>query len=370
MAKLARAVVFHGSDRPLELLSLPLPALGPGEVLVRLACCTLCGSDRHTYLGHRPTPTPTILGHEMVGRITAFGPGPRPTGLDGSPLRLGDRITWSIVTRCGACFFCAHDLPQKCERLRKYGHEAMRPDFALSGGLADYCHLVAGTAMLKVPEQVPDAVVCPANCATATIAAACRVAGDLRTQTILIQGAGLLGLTACAMAASRGARLVVVADCDPERLRLAERFGATERVMATPDGEELARVVRTLTGGRGVDIAFEVSGANSAIEAALPLLRIGGRLVLVGSVFPASPVALSAEWVVRRWLTIQGVHNYAPGDLADAITFLTAHGERFPFAEVVGAPFALTDAAAAFEAARTSRMPRLSVRPDTATGNN
>src|SRR5262249_62070482 len=113
---------------------------------------------------------------------------------EGRPLQMGDRVVWSLAVGCGACFFCAHELPQKCAHLVKYGHAAIGEAHTLSGGLATHCHLLRGTAVYRAPEEVPDLVACPATCATATVAAALRQAGDVEGATVLIQGAGMLGL--------------------------------------------------------------------------------------------------------------------------------------------------------------------------------
>jgi threonine dehydrogenase-like Zn-dependent dehydrogenase len=174
----------------------------------------------------------------------------------------------------------------------------------------------------------------------------------------------MLGLTACAMARTIGARAVIVTDVDAERLEFASRFGATHAVQVDGENSALAALVRKLTAGRGVDLALELSGAPGAIESGLNLLRIGGRYVLVGSVFPGRPVALSPETVVRRLLTIQGVHNYAPEDLAAAVAFLSQQHERYPFAELVTKPFSLSEAERAFAHAIGDRPLRAAVRPD------
>jgi len=345
----------------LKLDAFPLPALGAGEVLVRVTCCTLCGSDLHTYQGHRPTPSPTVLGHEILGVVAAFGPDGPLHDLEGRILGIGDRVTWSVAASCGDCFYCGHDLPQKCERLFKYGHEKVRPDHAFSGGLAEYCHLAPGTAVVRVPEDLPDAVACPANCATATVAAALRMGGGCRDEIVLVQGAGMLGLTACAMAQTDGARAVIVCDVDGDRLAVAPRFGATHCVRAEDDA--LADAVAETTAGHGVDLAIELSGATSAMESGLDLLRTGGRYVLVGAVFPGPPVALHPESVVRRLLRIQGVHNYTPKDLLRAVTFLSQHHERYPFAGLVADTFPLARVEEAFRHAIETRALRVAVDP-------
>jgi alcohol dehydrogenase len=340
-----------------------LPALAPGELLVRVACSTLCGSDLHTYQGRRETPCPTILGHEILGRVAALPPGDPPRDLAGRVLALGDRVTWSIAASCGACFYCTRKIPQKCERLFKYGHERATESHPLSGGLADYCHLARGTAVLHVPESLPDEVACPANCATATVAAALRVAGECRDHVVLVQGAGMLGLTAAAMLAARGAREIIVCDVDASRLQRAKAFGATRTVAVDRGSDALAGVVMQSTADRGVDFALELSGSPEAVEAGLPLLRIGGRYVLVGAVFPARDVSLSAETIVRRLVRIEGVHNYQPRDLAAAVGFLADAHARHPFAELIGGRFALADAEAAFRHAISTKAPRVAVVP-------
>ena len=328
-----------------------------------MSCCTLCGSDLHTYQGHRTTPTPTILGHEILGRIEALGPGDPLQDYTGRTARVGDRVTWSIASSCGDCFFCERDLPQKCERLFKYGHRQLAAEHALSGGLAEHCHLAAGSTLIRLPDELSDEVACPVNCATATVAAALRVAGSCRDAVILIQGAGMLGLTACAMARSRGACEVIACDLEPRRLELARRFGATRCVQVADDVSELRETVEQLTSGRGADLAIELCGAASAVETGLTLLRIGGHYVLVGAVFAGPPFLAAAEMIVRRLLTIQGIHNYAPPDLADAVEFLAEHQHSFPFSELVSDTFALDDAEEAFQHAIRTGSLRVAVTP-------
>ena len=359
----SRAMVFHGSDRPLELRSFSLPRLQPGEVLVEVTCCTLCGSDLHTFTGSRTTPLPTILGHEILGRIAEL-PDDKPIcDYTGNKLQIGDRVTWSVAASCGACFYCNQDLPQKCEHLFKYGHERIDTEHPLSGGLAEYCHLAPGTALVRVPDALSDEVACPANCATATVAAAFRYAGGCRDQSVLVQGAGMLGLTATAMARSLGAREVIVCDVNRQRLDQAGLFGATRTVTVGQDLGALKNLLAEVTEGRGVDLALELCGAPSAMEAGIDLLRTGGRYLLVGAVFPSRPAEVSAEIVVRKLLTIQGIHNYAPEDLVTAVRFLTDTQSEYPFGKLVGSTFSLDETESAFEHARTSGAFRVAVTP-------
>jgi putative phosphonate catabolism associated alcohol dehydrogenase len=364
MTASARAMVFEHQGQPLQLQHFELPKLGPGEILVKVRMTTLCGSDLHTFQGHRDTPRPTVLGHEILGTIAELPPAGQATDAAGRPLSIGDRITWSVAAHCGECFFCQRDLPQKCERLFKYGHEQIRTGHALSGGLADHCHLVAGTSIFRVPADLDDRVACPANCATATVVAALRAAGNCEGEVVLIQGAGMLGLTTAALARSQQAREVIVCDVDDQRLRRAEQFGATQTVRVEPDNQALQAIVMETTCQRGVDLVLELSGSPDATETGLQLLRTGGRYIWVGAVFPTRPISLSPETVVRSMLKIQGVHNYTPVDLSDALTFLETHHQEFPFAELVSKSFGLEEANTAFQQAADSGSLRVSVCPE------
>ncbi len=361
----ALAAVFTAAGEPLQLNRYALPTLAAGELLVKVTCCTICGSDVHTYEGRRSTPVPTILGHEIMGTVAELPPGEAVCDVAGQPLAVGDRITWSIAANCGDCFYCSHEIPPKCEQLFKYGHEAIDDVHPFSGGLAEVCHLAPGTPIVRVPDALSDVVACPANCATATVAGALRTGGDCRDKIVLIQGAGMLGLTAMAMARTRGAAEVIVCDIDDARLETAKRFGATRTANVRDGLDVLQAVVAEVSESRGVDIAVELSGSPASVAAGLKLLRIGGTYVLIGSVYPADDVPVSAEWVVRRWLNIHGVHNYLPEDLATAVDFLEREHENFPFAELVTDSFSLEDSEAAFEHTIRERCLRVAVVPGT-----
>ena len=166
----------------------------------------------------------------------------------------------------------------------------------------------------------------------------------------------MLGLTACAWLESLGVT-AVACDVSDARLSQAVRFGA--RHLAKPDG--LAELVASLTHGRGADAALELSGSPDAARAALDVLRVGGTAVWAGAVSPTEPVPVYPEAVVRRCLTVSGVHNYAPADLAAAVQFLAANHFRFPFAELVPKSFPLADVNAAFRFAAAERPVRIAV---------
>jgi putative phosphonate catabolism associated alcohol dehydrogenase len=359
----ARALVFSGPGEPLVLREVDIPALGPGEVLVQITLSTVCGSDLHTLTGKRSTPVPTILGHEMVGVIAACGPGAPPCDARGAVLSPGQRVTWSVAAPGASDFFTVHGMPQKALSLFKYGHERLTPERPLSGGFASHCVLVPGTAIVPLPATLPDAIACPANCAVATAAGALRLAGLEPGGCVVIQGAGMLGLNACAMAAAAGARHVLAVDLRAARLDLARQFGATHTLGAADASSRLAELARELTDGRGADAVLEFTGNAPATETALDSLRTGGRLILVGAVFPGPAIRLDPERILRRLLRLEGLHNYVPADLIQAIEFLDRHQERYPFAGLVEATFALADFERALRFALDQAPFRVALRP-------
>src|SRR5262249_30046394 len=105
------ALFFHGPGTPLEPVRFAAPQPRGAELVVRVSYCTLCRSDLHTYAGRRSQPTPTVLGHEIVGRIETFGPEAARHDARGTAVNVGDRVSWALAVGCGQCFFCAEDLP-------------------------------------------------------------------------------------------------------------------------------------------------------------------------------------------------------------------------------------------------------------------
>ncbi|MFZ4644569.1 MAG: zinc-binding dehydrogenase [Gemmataceae bacterium] len=343
----SRALLFDGSAGKLTLVHRNKPAPGPGEVLVRVTASTMCGSDLHTIHGRRKVAVPTILGHEIIGKVEAIGSGFTSTG---SPINVGDRITWAVVAHCGHCLPCQRDIPQKCHNGFKYGHEHDSPTHPWSGGFADWCLLAPGTTIVRLPDSLSDALACPASCATSTVCAAMEAAGPLKGRSVLIAGAGLLGLTACAMARQTGASKITCLEPDPHRRDRALAFGATAAVAPNDLGLD------------EFDVFLELSGANAAWELAFDRLALGARAVLIGAVFPGPDTRINMERIVRRMITIRGIHNYAPRHLEAAISFLAEHGRHVPLAEMVSEWFDLADHVNALKAASLPGATRIGFR--------
>lgn len=355
--------VYKGTEDGLSLETYQRPsAIEPGSVVVDITMSSICGSDLHTIHGRRKEPTPLILGHEIVGRIADLGD-EEISDWHGEPLSIGDRVTWSIMACCGKCFYCNKGLPQKCEHLHKYGHCSCDSDQPLSGGFSECILLRPGTAIFKVPDYLPDEYVVPANCALATAFNAIETAGLRAGQTVLIQGAGLIGVYLAAICKEMGASKVIVVDVNPDRLRMAEQFRADLAVdQSRSTGEALSDLVNAYTHGRGVDLVVEACGSDSVIEPGARLLRKGGRYVIAGLVTPVSRFDIPADLLTKNCLSVMGVHNYRPEHLAQAMAFIDLHADSLPFDKIVGKVYPLSQLRDALEAANSGTHLRVAIK--------
>jgi alcohol dehydrogenase len=364
MGPTARAAVFRGPGLPLSLEDLPIVPPPPGGLLVRVTGATVCGSDLHAWQGRRASPVPGILGHEIVGVVAELGADP-PRDLRGEPVRPGDRVVWSEYVACGRCGPCAElRLPQKCQKGRKYGHESSAEPPHLLGGFAEYCHVLPGTGVLRVPDGLSEAEAAPIACGVATMVAVMAAAAPRPGETVVVQGCGLLGLLGLAMARLAGAEPVIAVDWVSARLARARTFGATLGLDASafdPDG--LAARIRDACPRGGADAVVETTGVAAALPPGLQALRIGGRYVTAGLVVPGALATFDASVLVRRCLTVQGVHNYRPEHLLAAADFVVAQRARLPLAELADRRFPLEDTEGALREAGARRALRPLVVP-------
>jgi threonine dehydrogenase-like Zn-dependent dehydrogenase len=255
-------------------------------------------------------------------------------------------------------------MPQKCQGLRKYGHDLAADDPHFLGGFAEYCYILPGTWILKLPPDLSDEEATPLNCGVATMASVTEAAEIALGDAVVIQGLGLLGLYGAAMAKACGARCVIGLDAVPGRLAIAKKFGVDHAIDVSRGGARaVIEQVRTLCQPDGPDAVIEVCGVPEVIPEGLQMLRVGGRYVIAGLVNPEADVTIDANMLVKRWITMRGIHNYHPRHLIQALDFVMANRGRFPFKEIVDAKFALKDLDAAFKKAAERTVLRAAVVP-------
>lgn len=364
MQKTGRAVVYTAPNTPFEIREYPVRDAKPDEVLVRVTMSTICRSDIHSYQGHRPNPCPGILGHEIVGIIDQLG---RKISRDmrGDKLAVGDRITWTEYFHHGDSYYRdVHDMPQKSSGLRKYGHDLVEDDPHFLGGFADYCYILPGTGILKLPDEITDEEAAPLNCGVATMISATEAAGIGVGDTVVIQGLGLLGLYGCAIAKARGARRVIGLDTVVDRLTIARKFGADVTFnISTMEEDDLVAAVRDACPPDGADVGIEVCGYAGAVPVGIRMLRIGGCYVIGGLVNPDSVFSIDGNAILRNLITIKGVHNYHPRHLIQALDFVMSNRTQFPFASIIDSKFSLDQMDEAFARAADRSVLRAAIVP-------
>ena len=270
----AKAAVYEAPNTPFILKEFPLRPVKRGEVLVRVTMSTICRSDIHSYEGRRPNPCPGILGHEIIGVIEEIGDG-IDKDMRGDPLEVGDRITWSEYFFDGQCYYREIlDMPQKCHGVRKYGHDLAEEDPHFLGGFAEYCYILPGTWILKLPAELSDEEATPLNCGVATMVSVTEAAAIEMGDAVVIQGLGLLGLYGAAMAKARGARCVIGLDAVPSRLETAKKFGADHVIdIGRASAQSVIDQVRSLCRPDGADAVIEVCGVPDVIPQGLQMLE-------------------------------------------------------------------------------------------------
>jgi putative phosphonate catabolism associated alcohol dehydrogenase len=340
---------FKNKDEKFSIQSAGLPLLNEGEILVKNLCTSICRSDIHTFQGKRIEKSPTILGHEIVGLIQELGPNAPIKDLKGTPLKIGDKITWAIYASSPDDLLSKAAMPQKAKDLFKYGHELITETSHFHGGLSEHTILRKNTPIIVLTPALPNEIASLINCSVSTVAGAIRLAGALNNKSVAVYGTGMLGIIACAMASKMGASDVIAIDENTTRLITSKKFGATETYLPN----------ETLK--NKVDIVLEFSGAVLAMQNSINYLKIGGVAIWIGAVFPQPAVQLNAEYIIRNILSIKGLHNYNNEDFINAVNFIEANYSFFDFQSLIKKGFDLDEVQAAFEYASDQNPFRVTI---------
>lgn len=289
-----RASRLHGI-RDLRLEELPPPVPGPGEVLLKVAAVGLCGSDVHYYLegriGDQVVEAPIILGHEFSAWVTELG-----EGVEG--LTIGQLVAVEPAIPCGRCEPCRYGHPNLCPDVRFCGTPPV------DGVFAEYAVMPAENCF-SLPEglsAIEGALLEPLGIAIHTVDLA-----HLKTgQTVAVLGAGSIGLLTAAVARANGASTVYMTEPLAYRRQFALDYVADAAL--NPDDTDVVAEIMRLSGGRGVDVAFEAAGASETPEQAAAVTRPGGKVVVVG--IPADDtMTMTATTIRRKGLTIKLVRR-------------------------------------------------------------
>src|SRR2546427_8993746 len=303
-----KAAVFFGPGKPFEIREVTLPEIEPEAVVIRVSLATVCGSDLHFWRGDAPLRLPEdgwIFGHEMTGRVAGLGSKVKTDSL-GRPLKEGDRVAYSYFYPCGRCYVCLNKEPANCPaKIERPRGPAEFPHF--HGAFAEYYYLRPGGSLFKVPDEPADELVSPVNCALSQVIYGLHQAGLRFGGSVVIQGAGGLGIQAAAVAKDMGATTVIVVDQITGRLELARAFGADHTINLKEVAERKDRValVRKWTGGGGARAACAFFRFPPGIPPGTPNRRAGRAHPRIGTLSPRAQGA--AEAALRWWGAQRGV---------------------------------------------------------------
>lgn len=322
---------FH-SPGTVTVDELPEPVAGPGELVVRVRAASICGTDRRIAAnGHFKLPdgTPRVLGHEFAGDVVEVGAGV-------TRFSVGDRVSVTPNVGCGQCENCRLGLNQMCPDYEAFG-------ITLDGGLAEYVRIPAFALDRGNVFALPD-VVSYRSAALAEPLSCCysaaRRLGIGPDTTVLVMGAGPIGVLHVQLARLYGARRVIVSNNRRPRLDFARRMGAD--VIVSPREQDLAAVVRAETGGRGVDVAITCASSADVQAQAVDLLATHGRVNFFAGLGRAERVPIDTNRVHYRALTLTGTTGSSNADYLASLA-LVADG-RVDLESLVSRSFAIDDA--------------------------
>lgn len=344
----SRAAVITALNKPLEIQRVPIPALEPGALLVRMVASTLCGTDVHRW--HGPLMAgdslPFITGHEPCGIVEEIA-GER-TDILGERVKAGDRVIWSYPS-CGSCYYCTVALqPCICRDRASWGHNRSDEFPYLLGSVSEYMYVLPKCTIIKVPDDVSSASAAAAACAYRTVMHGFdRLGGIKSTETVVVQGSGPLGTFASAVAKDGGAKQVLVIGAPANRLEVTKRMGADAvlNLDDVPEAKDRRAWVLERTGGRGADVVIQAADSR-AIPEGLSLLRDGGRFVSIGM---GGKGELDLGKLPGQ-LTLVTVRSGEPRHWLQALDFLSSRRKVFPFEDMISATYRLEQINEAMEA--------------------
>ena len=313
----------------------------PGGALVSIVLGGVCGSDVHILTGEAGVmPFPIILGHEGIGRIEKLGSGVA-NDYAGVPLKAGDLVYWSPIALCHRCYSCTVLDETPCENTQFF-EDAGKPNW---GSYAEYAWLPNGMPFYKLPEHAQPEAVAALGCALPTVLRGFDRCGPVRIgDTVVVQGAGPVGLSAVLVAAQAGARQIIVIDGSPGRLAAARTLGATETIGLDIPAEERRRLVYDLVGRNGPNIVVEAAGVLPAFPEGVDLSGNHGRYIILGLWGAIGTQPISPRDLTIKNLTIGGATFPKPRHYYQAMHMAAALQDRVPLGALVSHRFGVSGA--------------------------
>ena len=296
MSNMMKTAVFTGV-REIELHEKPVPAVAGNKILVKVDAVALCTYEQRVYTGVNKVSFPYVGGHEVSAHIVALG-----ESVDQNEWHIGDTVVVGNLPQCRNCAYCKSGDSQSCDHFNYELHAEGMPYRGMTGlseyilASPDWLFHYSGVSALEA------ALIEPTSCVVHSVETADIQLGD----TVLVIGAGIMGLLHTAIASKQGAR-VIVSDVNQERLAIAREVGAAYTV--DPSKTVLPEYVRDTTGGMGVQVVFDTVPRASLVQDAFSCVANKGKIVLYSSIHPAEPAPFDPNWVHRKSIQILGTAN-------------------------------------------------------------
>ncbi len=359
-----RVSVFYEIGKPLDIREYEIPDPQHGEVIVQCVRANICGSDIHMFKGEAFSAFgglfyPIVLGHEFVGRVYKLGKGVKTDSL-GNPVYEGSLVSPVYYKSCGSCHLCSRGKYYACfKSLLSVLREADKPPYFV-GAFADFYVLREGQSFYVLPDDFSITYAALINCALSQVIFGLRQIGVDYGDTVVVQGAGGLGLLAIAVSKDMGASKVVAVDSVENRLALAKEFGADHTINLDGDFRERISRVKELTGG-GADVVVELAGTPLAIREGMKYIRRGGKYLVMGAINPKQKFDADPSVWIGENITIKGVSLYDPHTIVLAQNFILRNKDKIPFDKIFGF-FRFEEINQAMIAALEKRYPRVQIK--------
>jgi D-arabinose 1-dehydrogenase-like Zn-dependent alcohol dehydrogenase len=370
MAGTGKMAVYQGTGKPFEIREYPVPDPEPGAALIKIRLANVCGSDMHYWRGELDyakmgRPLPLNTGHEHMGTVHKLGPGVT-TDSTGAPLREGDRVVYRYFNPCGRCRACLQRNYKSCPTRQANFLVSCEQWPHFQGGFGQYFYLRPNHAIFKLPNEISDEMAAGVNCALTQVYAGLEIAGLKAGSTVAIQGAGGLGIYACAVAREMGAARVIVIDGVDERLELASEFGADEFVdlREYPTPEARVERVRQLADNWGADVTMELVGNPNIMDEGIRMTAPEGTYLEIGNINVGWKGEIDPSLLVFGNRRIVGVAHYEAEHLEKALDLMVRTRSKYPYHKVLSHKFPLEQINEAFAQQDKGHITRAAIVPN------
>ncbi len=357
-------LAYLAEPERVEIKAYEVPKPEPGAVLTEVEQANVCGSELHIWRGHHPEVKDGVLGHEVLCRVKELGDGVE-TDYAGEPIEAGDLVAPAYYITCRRCPSCQEGQFNLCQNAYENWSKPPEEPPHFHGTFATHYFIHPDQYFYKVPEGLDPSIAAGANCALSQMLYGLDKIDVEYDDTVVVQGAGGLGLNTIAIANERGAETIVIEGIDG-RIDRAKEFGVDHaidfREYETVDAR--AERVRELTDGVGADVGVEVAGVPDAFSEGIHLIRDGGRYLEIGNVSPGHTTEFDPGTLTRKALTIESAVRYQPWYLKRALTFLEKNVDKYPYDDLIDAHFDLTDVDEALAESDSRGVTRAALTPN------